>query len=197
MFEKLPEYSKIVPIFAIVFLRKDGAIAQTTHQPQPLPQTQNAIDPVAAGGYFLAVIISIAAIAPKLIEKWFGGELEARQNKNKLQVLVTKNKADLELEDKQKQLEAAQNLSDFYLQTAKESQKAERDLLMLFVTKELDASAQMRDQLYDLIANQAKIISRLDIIEENQRKNAVIYRDIMNVLKMRERGDNGTTNKNV
>jgi hypothetical protein len=192
MFElkRSPEFKKIVPIFAIVFLRKDAAIAQTV-QPQPVPQpTVQAIDPVTATGYILAAGLSIFTLLPKIVEKWFGQELDARQSKKQLETLIVKSQADLELEDKQKQLEAARNLSDFYLETARESQKSERGLLMTFVTKELTASEQTRDQLYDLIANQAKIISRLELIEESIQKNTVIQKDIMNVLNMKDRNGN-------
>jgi hypothetical protein len=188
--KRSPEFKKIVPIFVVVFLRKDVAIAQTV-QPHPVTQpTVQAIDPVTATGYILAAGLSIFTLLPKIVEKWFGQELEARQSKKQLETLIVKSQADLELEDKQKQLEAARNLSDFYLETAKESQKSERGLLMTFVTKELTASEQTRDQLYDLIANQTKIISRLELIEESIQKNTITQKDILNVLNMKERNGN-------
>ena len=174
------------PLIPTIAINSDVAIAQTTAQPTPIPPPTN-IDPLSVGGYVIGIAVAIGMLVPKIIERWLGSELEARQSKKKLETSIVKNQADLEIEDKQKQLEAARNLSDFYLETAKESQKNERELLMLFVTKELDASAQNRDQLYDLIASQNRIISRLELIEEGLLKNAKIQHDIMNVLNMTDR----------
>ena len=165
-------------------------MAQTS---QPVNQTpsQNAvpsIDPITALGYILAAGAAIFAVLPKLVEKWFGRVLDSKQSKDELQTLVLKNQAELELDQKQKELDNANNLSNFYLETARESQKSERQLLMTFVTNQLTTSQQKDSKLYDLIANQNKIISTLEKIEKSLLNNAEIQHDIMQVLKMHDRG---------
>ena len=192
MFElkRSPEFKKIVPIVAIAVLRADKVMAQTS---QPVNQTppQNAvpsIDPITALGYILAAGAAIFAVLPKLVEKWFGRVLDSKQSKDELQTLVLKNQAELELDQKQKELDNANNLSNFYLETAKESQKSERQLLMTFVTNQLTTSQQKDSKLYDLIANQNKIISTLEKIEKSLLNNAEIQHDIMQFLKMHDRG---------
>jgi hypothetical protein len=185
--EPLP---KIVPTIAAVFLCGGETIAQTSQQPQPLPHTSPypySIDPASAIAILLSGLAATFAIAPKLIEKWFGSAIEARQNKNDLHTLITKSQAELELDEKRKELESANELSNFYLESAREGRKSERELLMLFVTKELDRSAQSNDQIYTLIENQQNIIARLDLIEKHCCENNLRMKDIFAVLKMKER----------
>ena len=193
MFElkRSPEFIKIVPIVAIAVLRGDDKVMSQTSQPVNQTPSQNAvpsIDPITALGYILAAGAAIFAIVPKLVEKWFGRVLDSKQSKDELQTLVLKNQAELELDQKQKELDNANNLSNFYLETAKESQKSERQLLMTFVTNQLTTSQQKDSKLYDLIANQNKIISTLEKIEKSLLNNAEIQHDIMQVLKMHDRG---------
>ena len=193
MFElkRCPEFKKIVPIVAIAVLRGDDKIMAQTSQPINNAPPQNAtpsIDPMSAFGYLLAAGVATFAIVPKLVEKWFGRVLDSKQSKDELQTLVLKNQAELELDQKQKELDNANNLSNFYLETARESQKSERQLLMTFVTNQLTTSQQKDGKLYDLIANQNKIISTLEKIEKSLLNNAEIQHDIMQVLKMHDRG---------
>ena len=193
MFElkRCPEFKKIVPIVVIAVLRGDDKVMAQTSQPVNQTPSQNAvpsIDPITALGYILAAGAAIFAIVPKLVEKWFGRVLDSKQSKDELQTLVLKNQAELELDQKQKELDNANNLSNFYLETAKESQKSERQLLMTFVTNQLTTSQQKDSKLYDLIANQNKIISTLEKIEKSLLNNAEIQHDIMQTLKMHDRG---------
>ena len=193
MFElkRSPEFKKIVPIVAIAVLRGDDKIMAQTSQPINNAPPQNAtpsIDPMSAFGYLLAAGVATFAIVPKLVEKWFGRVLDSKQSKDELQTLVLKNQAELELDQKQKELDNANNLSNFYLETARESQKSERQLLMTFVTNQLTTSQQKDSKLYDLIANQNKIISTLEKIEKSLLNNAEIQHDIMQTLKMHDRG---------
>ena len=193
MFElkRCPEFKKIVPIVVIAVLRGDDKIMAQTSQPINNAPPQNAtpsIDPMSAFGYLLAAGVATFAIVPKLVEKWFGRVLDSKQSKDELQTLVLKNQAELELDQKQKELDNANNLSNFYLETARESQKSERQLLMTFVTNQLTTSQQKDGKLYDLIANQNKIISTLEKIEKSLLNNAEIQHDIMQVLKMHDRG---------
>ena len=193
MFElkRSPEFKKIVPIVAIAVLRGDDKVMAQTSQPVNQTPSQNAvpsIDPITALGYILAAGAAIFAVLPKLVEKWFGRVLDSKQSKDELQTLVLKNQAELELDQKQKELDNANNLSNFYLETAKESQKSERQLLMTFVTNQLTTSQQKDSKLYDLIANQNKIISTLEKIEKSLLNNAEIQHDIMQTLKMHDRG---------
>ena len=193
MFElkRCPEFKKIVPIVVIAVLRGDDKVMAQTSQPVNQTPSQNAvpsIDPITALGYILAAGAAIFAVLPKLVEKWFGRVLDSKQSKDELQTLVLKNQAELELDQKQKELDNANNLSNFYLETAKESQKSERQLLMTFVTNQLTTSQQKDSKLYDLIANQNKIISTLEKIEKSLLNNAEIQHDIMQVLKMHDRG---------
>ncbi len=182
---------KIVPIFAVVLLRNDSAIAQTTQQPQPLPQPQPyTVDTFSAIAILVSGATAVFAIAPKLLEKWFGGAIEARQNKNDLHTLITKSQAELELEDEKRKLESANELSNFYLESARESRKKQEELLTLFITKELDRSAQTNDQLYALIDNQRLMIARLEAIERQCIELGVSVRDVFAVLKMKEREAN-------
>ena len=193
MFElkRCPEFKKIVPIVVIAVLRGDDKVMAQTSQPVNQTPPQNAvpsIDPITALGYILAAGAAIFAVLPKLVEKWFGRVLDSKQSKDELQTLVLKNQAELELDQKQKELDNANNLSNFYLETAKESQKSERQLLMTFVTNQLTTSQQKDSKLYDLIANQNKIISTLEKIEKSLLNNAEIQHDIMQTLKMHDRG---------
>ena len=193
MFElkRSPEFKKIVPIVVIAVLRGDDKVMAQTSQPVNQTPSQNAvpsIDPITALGYILAAGAAIFAVLPKLVEKWFGRVLDSKQSKDELQTLVLKNQAELELDQKQKELDNANNLSNFYLETAKESQKSERQLLMTFVTNQLTTSQQKDSKLYDLIANQNKIISTLEKIEKSLLNNAEIQHDIMQTLKMHDRG---------
>ena len=193
MFElkRCPEFKKIVPIVVIAVLRGDDKVMAQTSQPVNQTPSQNAvpsIDPITALGYILAAGAAIFAIVPKLVEKWFGRVLDSKQSKDELQTLVLKNQAELELDQKQKELDNANNLSNFYLETARESQKSERQLLMTFVTNQLTTSQQKDSKLYDLIANQNKIISTLEKIEKSLLNNAEIQHDIMQTLKMHDRG---------
>ena len=120
--------------------------------------------------------------------------IDAKISKNSAQfsdwvrIGTKQGKAELELDQKQKELDNANNLSNFYLETARESQKSERQLLMTFVTNQLTTSQQKDSKLYDLIANQNKIISTLEKIEKSLLNNAEIQHDIMQVLKMHDRG---------
>ena len=193
MFElkRCPEFKKIVPIVVIAVLRGDDKVMAQTSQPVNQTPSQNAvpsIDPITALGYILAAGAAIFAVLPKLVEKWFGRVLDSKQSKDELQTLVLKNQAELELDQKQKELDNANNLSNFYLETARESQKSERQLLMTFVTNQLTTSQQKDGKLYDLIANQNKIISTLEKIEKSLLNNAEIQHDIMQTLKMHDRG---------
>ena len=193
MFElkRCPEFKKIVPIVVIAVLRGDDKVMAQTSQPVNQTPSQNAvpsIDPITALGYILAAGAAIFAVLPKLVEKWFGRVLDSKQSKDELQTLVLKNQAELELDQKQKELDNANNLSNFYLETARESQKSERQLLMTFVTNQLTTSQQKDSKLYDLIANQNKIISTLEKIEKSLLNNAEIQHDIMQTLKMHDRG---------
>lgn len=189
MLKRSPEFKKIVPIFAIVFLRNDiASVAQTTVQPQPAPQAPpQAFDPMTALGYLLAAGVATFALLPKLLEKWFGQELQSRQNNKDLHTLITKSQAELELDEKRKELESANELSNFYLESAREGRKSEKELLMLFVAKELDRAAQTNDQVYTLIENQKMIIARLDQMDKHLLVNAYNTKDIFEFLKMRER----------
>ena len=193
MFElkRCPEFKKIVPIVVIAVLRGDDKVMAQTSQPVNQTPSQNAvpsIDPITALGYILAAGAAIFAVLPKLVEKWFGRVLDSKQSKDELQTLVLKNQAELELDQKQKELDTDNNLSNFYLETAKESQKSERQLLMTFVTNQLTTSQQKDSKLYDLIANQNKIISTLEKIEKSLLNNAEIQHDIMQFLKMHDQG---------
>jgi hypothetical protein len=181
---------KIIPIFAVVLLRNDSAIAQTV-QPQPLPQPQPyTVDTFSAIAILVSGATAVVAIAPKLLEKWFGGAIEARQNKNDLHTLITKSQAELELEDEKRKLESANELSNFYLESARESRKKQEELLTLFITKELDRSAQTNDQLYALIDNQRLMIARLEAIERQCMELGMSIKDIFAVLKIKERESN-------
>lgn len=168
----------------------DAAIAQSIQQQSPpMPQAPpQSLDPISIFAILLSGTTAIFAIAPRLIEKWFGTAIEARQSKNDLHTLITKSQAELELDEKKKDLEYANELSSFYLESAREGRKSEKELLMLFVTKELDRSAQTSDQIYELIQNQLAIIGRLDLIEQHLRESNAKEKDIFAVLKMKERG---------
>ena len=189
--KRSPEFKKIVPIVAIAFLRGDDKVMAQTSQPvSPIPPStpSPSIDPVTALGYILAAGAATFAVLPKIVEKWFGRVLDSKQSKDELQTLVLKNQAELELDQKQKELDNANNLSNFYLETARESQKSERQLLMTFVSNQLTMSAQREDNFHEFLASLEKINNRLDIIENNQKKELAVRHDIMNVLKMKERG---------
>lgn len=183
MLQPLPEFPKLVPVLSSANLM----IAQTNQPPTQVSPPPYTVDIVSAVAILLSGITATFAIAPKLLEKWFGSAIEARQSKNDLQTLITKSQAELELEEEKKKLEAANELSNFYLESAREGRKSEKDLLMLFVTKELDRSAQTNDQVYTLIDNQKMIIARLDLIEKHCSESNLRMDNIFAVLKMKDR----------
>ena len=155
---------------------------------QPVASAQPySVDPVTAVGYLLAVVGACAAIIPPLLKKWVGGAIETRQSKTELQTLIVKTQAELDLNTKKDELTRANEISSFYLETAKESQKNERELLILFVTKELDRSAQSIDQLYALIENYKASTEQLEACNKKLDSFDTTLKDILNVLKMRER----------
>lgn len=182
-----PEWwARLRPIVAIAVFREDLAVAQTQQPVSQTPPPPYSVDIVSAIAILLSGLTATFAIAPKLLEKWFGGAIEARQNKNDLHTLITKSQAELELDEKRKELESANELSSFYLESAREGRRSERELLMLFVTKELDRSAQTNDQIYTLIDNQKAIIARLDLIEKHFIDSNLRMKDVFAVLKMQE-----------
>lgn len=181
VFQRSP-IPKIVPTVA-VFNGNSLIVSESAQSFQPAPQPPvQSFDPVTVGGYLLAVIVSLFAVLPKAVERWLGQELEAKQDQN----LITKSQANLELEDKQRQLEAARNLSEFYLETARESQKSERELLMTFVKKELATSEHLRDSLNGLIASHTEIAKKLELVDAAQQKILTNQQHIFKVLKMNE-----------
>ena len=167
-------------------LLSDSAIAQTI-QPQQPPQPV-AIDPVAIGGYFAAIIVSIVAIAPRIIEKYFSAEIANKESRDSLKQQITKTQAELNLLEKQKELEAANNLANFYLETAKEGQKTQVELLNLFVANTLNNYQQLLDLLHNqgtTIRELGDHVTKLGVEVETL---AALQHDVLNVLKMRERG---------
>jgi hypothetical protein len=167
------------------------ALSSETVEIQPLPRPQpSSIDLVTAGGYLLAAGAAILAIAPKIIEKYFAGVIAQKQSQNDLKTQITKTQAELELLEKQKELEAANNLSAFYLETAKDGQKTQVELLNLFVANKLNDAAQQRDQVYELIKLMKEESDRVGMLIIQVETLNKLQHDILNVLKMKERGSN-------
>lgn len=181
---------KFIP--TVLSVRPDPAVMAQTSQPTTPPQAPpQSLDPVSMFAILLSGATAVFAIAPRLIEKWFGTAIEARQSKNDLHTLITKSQAELELDEKRKELESANELSNFYLESAREGRKSEKELLMLFVTKELDRAAQASEDLGVLIENQKAIVARLESIEKHLRDNDSNIKDIFAFLKMKDRSNHG------
>lgn len=176
---------KLIP--TVLGIVPELAISQTIQPVTPIQAPPQSLDPVSVFAILLSGTTAIFAIAPRLIEKWFGGAMEARQTKNELHTLITKSQAELELEDERRKVDAANNLSNFYLESARESRQKQNELLMLFVSKELDNSAQQRDQIYEIIETQKGLDRKFESLLEEIRHIKITQKDIMNVLKMKER----------
>ena len=183
-------------ILAIASISSDAVPQAQIQQPPPQPQSNYAPDAVSVIAILLSGATATFAIVPKLLEKWFGGAIEARQNKNDLHTLITKSQAELELDEKRKELESANSLADFYLESAREGRKSQEDLLKLFVTKELDRAAQANEDLGNLLETYKQVITRLDLIDKRLdlidkhcRDNGVSIKDIFAVLQMHEKKD--------
>ena len=170
-------------------MKEKTYIAQVTSpSQQPIANAQPySVDPVTAIGYLLAIAGACFAIIPPLLKKWVGGAIESRQTKAEFQNLIVKTQAELELSTKKDELTRANEISSFYLETAKQSQESERDLLRLFVAKELDRSTQLIDQVYGLIENQKANTEQLEAYNKRLEHIDANIKDILNVLKMRER----------
>ena len=167
-------------------LLSDAAIAQTIKPQQP-PQPAS-IDPIAVGGYFVAIIVSLVAIAPRIVEKYFTVEIASKESRDSLKQQIQKTQAELNLLEKQKELEAANNLANFYLETAREGQKTQVELLNLFVANMLNNY----QQLLDLLQNQGTTVKELgdhvNKLRNQVEAMAVLENDILRVLNMKERG---------
>jgi len=184
--------TRVIPpliVLAIASISSDAVPQAQIQQPPPQPQSNYAPDAVSVIAILLSGATATFAIVPKLLEKWFGGAIEARQNKNDLHTLITKSQAELELDEKRKELESANSLADFYLESAREGRKSQEDLLKLFVTKELDRAAQANEDLGNLLETYKQVITRLDLIDKHCRDNGVSIKDIFAVLQMHEEKD--------
>ena len=88
MFKRSPEFKKIVPTIAVVFLMGDKAIAQQTQQTQQTPPPA-ASDPFTTYGVAAALIFSMGGAAVNLVKNYIGTvskrseiELKAQESQN-------------------------------------------------------------------------------------------------------------------
>jgi hypothetical protein len=67
--KRLPEFKKIVPTIAVLFMRGDIAIAQTTQPSTPLPPVQTP-DPLTSYGVAVAVLVSLGNVAVTIFKNY-------------------------------------------------------------------------------------------------------------------------------
>jgi hypothetical protein len=88
MFKRSPEFERIIPTIAVLFMMGDKAIAQQTQQPQQTPPAAPS-DPFTTYGVAAALVISMGGAVVNLIKNYIGTvserskiELKAQESQN-------------------------------------------------------------------------------------------------------------------
>ena len=180
--KRSPEFEKIVPIFAVVFLRNDGAIAQTIVQPQPQIQVAQP-----SGDYTTSIVLSVVSAVG--VVSMAGFQLITRIGANAVDNRTTKIKQELAQD-------AAIN-SGYVSQSGKSFDA----ILLLLNTAIANVLQSSRDAFetftvsHDLVKRNSDdikelkvdVLARLALIECDIQKILGYEKDIMNVLRMKDR----------
>jgi hypothetical protein len=171
------EFKKILPTISILFAPQDKAIAQSTQQPQQLPQP-TSIDSVSMLGYAILGITALWGVGSQLITKAGGMAIASKEKKIN------------------QELSQDAAINDGYVRQADKSFEALIALLNTAIGNILQTSRESKEIFYlghEETRKNTEAIEKLEItIEKNSDDIAKILgyqKDIMNVLKMRMRGD--------
>ena len=181
--KRSPEYEKIVPIFAVVFLRNDEAIAQNAvqQQPQPLPQPQiNTFDPVSILGYGALGLTALWGVGSQLIAKAGAAVISAKEKKANQELSQDAAINNGYVRQADKSFEALSRLLDTMMVNVLQSSRESKEIFYLGheKTKEnTDAIAKLEES----------VSARLTVLEDNLATIMTAVRDISNVLKMKVR----------
>lgn len=144
--------------------------------PQSTPTPNYSIDPITALGYILAAGATTAMIVPKMLEKWFGGVMEAKQTKVKQELMQD------------------QSINEGYMRQADRAFDILTKMLDTVMSNVLQTSRENKEIFYEqhkLIAEQTTEIKTLkqEMYEYKQSMEHLIdtQKDILNVLGMKER----------
>ena len=154
---------------------KNYTIAQIQQTTQPVAPP-NSIDPLTASGYVLAILVSGFALLPQLFTKYVNQNLEGRQK-------AVEQKLDQE-----------KGMAQVFIERTDKSAEAIESILRLSLANNFDNLRQQIEINYEyqkrigvmeeLIQNQS---DRLTRIERTIEYNNATSKDILAVLKMRER----------
>ena len=157
--------------------------AQSPVEPKP-----NVL--VEGGGVVLGGAVLWAVIS-KLLERFGNTAIDARQKE-----------IDQKLEQQKQDLLQQRELFDYFKEESakdsstlnealKQTSRQLHDIAQIFVTKELDNSAQYKDLYYALLERQKKVEDELAIANNQLVVLQSALKDIFNVLSMRERQNKG------
>ena len=155
---------------------KNYTIAQIQQTAQPVVAPPNSIDPLTASGYVLAILVSGFALLPQLFTKYVNQNLEGRQKAVEQKLDQEKGMAQVFIERTDKSAEAIESI--LRLSLANNFDNLRQQI-------EINYEYQKRiGMMEELIQNQS---DRLTRIERTIEYNNATSKDILAVLKMRER----------
>ena len=178
--KRSPEYRKIVPIFAIVFLRSDIAIAQTVIQQQPRPLTQpqaNSFDPISILGYGALTVTALWGVGSQLIAKAGSAMIMAKEKRVSQELSQDAAINNGYVRQADKSFEALIRLLDTSIGNILQTSRESKEIFYLGheKTKENTEAIEKLERI---------ILPRLAEIDSNLAKVTKIQLDIMNVLGM-------------
>ena len=179
--KRSPEYEKIVPIFAVIFLHSDIAIAQTTVQQQP------QIAPPPSGDYTTSIVLSVVSAVGVI--GLAASQIITKVGTNAVENRTTKIKQDLAQDSAINSGYVSQSGKSFdaillLLNTAIANVlQSSRDAFETFTVSH-DLAKRNSDDIKEL---KVDVLARLTLIENDIQKVLGYERDIMNVLKMKDR----------
>ena len=180
--KRSPEYEKIVPIFAVIFLRADIAIAQVTQQQ---PQTQ--IAPPPSGDYTTSIALSVVSAVG--VVGMAASQIITRVGTNAVDNRTTKIKQELAQDSAINNGYVTQSGKSFdaillLLNTAIANVlQSSRDAFETFTVSH-DLVKRNSDDIKEL---KAEVLARLTLIESDIQKILGYEKDIMNDLNMQAR----------
>ena len=181
--KRSPEYEKIVPIFAVVFLRNDGAIAQTTvqQQPQPLPQPQiNTFDPVSILGYGALGLTALWGVGSQLIAKAGAAVISAKEKKANQELSQDAAINNGYVRQADKSFEALSRLLDTMMVNVLQSSRESKEIFYL-------GHEKTKENTDAIVKLEESVSARLTVLEDNLAIIMTAVRDMSNVLKMKIR----------
>jgi|GEM_PF-7127875 len=155
---------------------KTYTIAQIQTTAQPVVTPPNSIDPIAAFGYVIAIVVSGLALLPQLFAKYVNQNLEGRQKA---------------VEQK---LNQERGMAQVFIERTDKSAEAIEAILRLSLANNFDNLRQQIESNYayheKIAALEAAIKAQSDRFTRIERAieyNNATNKDVLAVLKMRER----------